>query len=300
MEEENVVEKYIDQFLSWLSLEKGRQPSTVKSYAYELKRFSDFIAQKGIHVPHEVKKQDIRAFLASLARTNDKTSRARSLSCIRSFFEYLVREDILHASPAAGIDTPSIERKIPHCLTERQYLHLLEIVREYATPSCLRRDLAIVGLFLATGIRRAELVALDLADLDLERGYIKVRRKGGKEQLIELNKDIQGILSEYKEARGNDPGPLFLSKRRKRITGSAVYALVKKYLFFAELEGSVHTLRHTCFTQMARRGVSLPVIRDIAGHSQIETTSYYAHSLEEDRRKAVQTIRLMEEGRAAD
>jgi site-specific recombinase XerD len=100
------------------------------------------------------------------------------------------------------------------------------------------------------------------------------------------------ILTDYKEARGLGPGPLFLSKRKSRITGSALYALVKKYLFFADLKGSVHTLRHTCFTEMARKGVSLPVTRDIAGRAQIETTSYYAHSLGEDRRKAVNAIAL--------
>jgi len=182
--------------------------------------------------------------------------------------------------------------RFPSYFTEIEYLHLLNTVREYAPPKCLKRDLAIVSLFLGTGIRRSELVNLDLNDVNLKEGIIKVIRKGGDQQLVEMGPDVVKTLKEYSGERGSKAGPFFISNRGKRINETTVYYLVKKYLYFSDLKGSVHSLRHTCFTELARKGVSFPVIQAIAGHRRAETTSRYTHTQETDRRKAVKLIKL--------
>jgi integrase/recombinase XerC len=121
-----------------------------------------------------------------------------------------------------------------------------------------------------------------------------VVRKGGDEQFVEFGAAVLKHLEEYLQQRGRQPGPFFLSQRGGRLTGEGVYQLVKKYLFFADLPGTVHSLRHTCFTELARQGVNLPVIQAIAGHRRAETTARYTHTQAADRRKAVELITLAE------
>ena len=284
----------VDEFLHWLAFEKGRQPSTVKAYRFELERFGTFLQQQGLTTWEKVDKARVREFLFSLAPTNEKAARGRTLAALRSFFQYLVREGHRATTPTEGIETPQLERKVPSYLTREEYLHLLETVQEYATPNCRKRDRAIVALFLGTGIRRGELVGLSLADVDLQRKTVRVVRKGGHEQFVEFGAEVGEKLQDYLPQRGGKPGPFFRSERGERLTGEGVYRLVKKYLFFADLPGAVHSLRHTCFTELARQGINLPVIQSLAGHRRAETTARYTHTQEADRRKAVELIPLSE------
>jgi integrase/recombinase XerC len=286
------MEARINEFLHWLEFEKGRQPNTIQAYRFELKRFVQALHPQGLSAWEEVDKARVREFLFSLTPTNEKAARGRTLSAIRSFFQFLVREGYLATNPTEGIETPQLDRKVPSYLTREEYLHLLETVQEYATPNCRARDLAIVALFLGTGIRRGELVGLDLADVDLQRQTVRVVRKGGNEQFVEFGSDVKDRLEDYLQQRGKKFGPFFLSERDTRLSGGGVYQLVKKYLFFADLPGAVHSLRHTCFTELARQGVNLPVIQAIAGHRRAETTARYTHTQEADRRRAVELIKL--------
>jgi len=286
------MEARINEFLHWLEFEKGRQPNTIQAYRFELKRFVQALHSQGLAAWEEVDKARVRAFWFSLASTNEKAARVRTLSALRSFFQYLVREGYLPTNPTEGIETPQLDRKVPSYLTREEYLHLLETVQEYATPNCRARDLAIVALFLGTGIRRGELVGLDLADVNLQRQTVRVVRKGGNEQFVEFGSDVKARLEDYLRQRGTKSGPFFLSERGARLSGGGVYQLVKKYLFFADLPGAVHSLRHTCFTELARQGVNLPVIQALAGHRRAETTARYTHTQEADRRRAVELIKL--------
>lgn len=211
---------------------------------------------------------------------------------MKSFLKYLVRENFLQWDPSFGIDTPKINHKVPTYFTEAEYLHLLNTIREYAPAKCLKRDLAIISLFLGTGIRRSELINLDLSDVNLKEGTIKVIRKGGDQQSVEMGPDVVESLREYLEEGEGTSGPFFISNRGKRINQATVYYLVKKYLYFADLKGSPHSLRHTCLTQLARKGAPFPVIQAIAGHKRAKTTSRYTHTQEADRREAVKLINL--------
>ncbi|MEA1963654.1 MAG: tyrosine-type recombinase/integrase [Candidatus Aerophobetes bacterium] len=285
--------KMKEKFLHWLEFEKGRSKNTILAYNFELVRFIDYLKNQGISSIKKIEKKHIRDFLSSLSQTNGKKGRARALSCIKSFLKYLVRENFLESNPSFGIDTPKINHKVPSYFTETEYLHLLNTIREYAPPKCLKRDLAIVSLFLGTGVRRSELVNLNFNDVDLKEGKVKVIRKGGDQQLVEMGPDVVKALKEYLEEQKNKAGPFFISNRGKRVNKATVYYLVKKYLYFADLKGSPHSLRHTCFTELARKGVPFPVIQAIAGHKRAETTSRYTHTQEVDRRKAVGLIKLI-------
>jgi len=289
-----------DKFLTWLQYEKGRRPGTIRAYRYELDRFENFLVENA-EVPGEINKKnallsahkkEVRTFLYSGVKSRGKRARARTLSVLRSFYSYLVREEYIDRDPTAGIDLPKLQVNPPSFLSESEYLKLLSVVREKAPPSLLSRDLAVISLFLGTGIRREELVSLNLEDVDLKKKEIRVIRKGGRRQIIEMGEDTTKALSEYLKDRGNTPGAFFISKVGNRLGRGAVYYLVKKYIYFAELKGSVHSLRHTCFTQMARQGVSMPVIQAIAGHRSSATTSRYLHAADEDRKKAVEVIKL--------
>jgi len=283
-----------DEFLHWLAVEKGRQPGTVRAYRFELDRFATFLQEHGPTPWEEVDKGQVRAFLFALADTNGKAARSRTLAALRAFFQYLVQEGYRPDNPTDGIEKPPVDRKAPSYLTRAEYQRLLATIEEYATPACRARDRALVALFLGAGIRRGELVGLDLADVDLARRTVRVVRKGGDEQFVEFGTAVQQHLEAYLLQRGPQPGPFFLSQRGGRLSGEGVYQLVKKYLFFADLPGAVHSLRHTCFTELARQGVNLPVIQALAGHRRAETTARYTHTQAADRRQAVELIKLTE------
>ena len=284
--------KIKEKFLAWLEFEKGRSEKTISAYDFELIRFTDYLKSQKINSLEKIEKKHIRNFLTFLSKTNGKQGRARALSSIKSFLKYLVRENFLQWDPSFGIDTPKINHKVPSYFTEAEYLHLLNTIREYAPAKCLKRDLAIISLFLGTGIRRSELINLDLSDVNLKGGTIKVIRKGGDQQSVEMGPDVVKSLREYLEEGEGISGPFFISNRGKRINQATVYYLVKKYLYFADLKGSPHSLRHTCLTQLARKGAPFPVIQAIAGHKRAETTSRYTHTQEADRREAVKLIKL--------
>lgn len=284
--------KIKEKFLAWLQFEKGRSEKTISAYDFELIRFTDYLKSQKINSLEKIEKKHIRNFLTFLSKTNGKQGRARALSSIKSFLKYLVRENFLQGDPSFGIDTPKINHKVPSYFTEAEYLHLLNTIREYAPAKCLKRDLAIISLFLGTGIRRSELINLDLSDVNLKGGTIKVIRKGGDQQSVEMGPDVVKTLREYLEKGEGTSGPFFISNRGKRINQATVYYLVKKYLYFADLKGSPHSLRHTCLTELARKGAPFPVIQAIAGHKRAESTSRYTHTQEADRREAVKLINL--------
>ena len=143
-----------EKFLHWLEFEKGRSKKTILAYNFELERFINYLKSQKINSLEKIEKNHIRNFLSNLSKTNGKQGRARALSSIKSFLKYLVRENYLESDPSFGIDTPKINHRVPGYFSEEQYLHLLNTIREYASPKCLKRDLAIISLFLGTGKRR--------------------------------------------------------------------------------------------------------------------------------------------------
>ncbi len=239
----------------------------------------------------KIRAEDIYEFLfyAGSDRQNGWAAKARKLTAIKSFFKYLVsKRKLLEKNPAANIDSPKKERALPKFLTLEESMALLDTIRSDTASASVKRDYAIVTLFLNCGMRLSELCGIDLKDLDPQLRSLRVIGKGAKERVIYLNAACRDAIQAYLEVRianlsENDAAnpALFLSGRGNRISNKTIQWMVGKYLKAAGLENrgySVHKLRHTAATLMYQSGnVDVRVLKDILGHEQLNTTQIYTH-----------------------
>lgn len=239
----------------------------------------------------KIRAEDIYEFLfyAGSDRQNGWAAKARKLTAIKSFFKYLVsKRKLLEKNPAADIDSPKKERALPKFLTLEESMALLDTIRSDTASASVKRDYAIVTLFLNCGMRLSELCGIDLKDLDPQLRSLRVIGKGAKERVIYLNAACRDAIQAYLEVRianlsENDAAnpALFLSGRGNRISNKTIQWMVGKYLKAAGLENrgySVHKLRHTAATLMYQSGnVDVRVLKDILGHEQLNTTQIYTH-----------------------
>lgn len=238
-----------------------------------------------------IKTEDIYEFLfyTGSERLNGWSAKARKLTSIKSFYKYLVtKRKLLDKNPAIDIDSPKKERTLPKYLSLNESVALLEAVNSDTASKSVKRDFAIVTLFLNCGMRLSELCGIDLKDLDETLRSLRVFGKGAKERIVYLNAACQEALFEYLKVRSlsldsstSAEPALFLSSRGTRISEKTVQWMVKKYLKLAGLESkgySVHKLRHTAATLMYQSGnVDVRVLKDILGHEQLNTTQIYTH-----------------------
>ncbi len=216
------------------------------------------------------------------------------------FFSYAARTYVIPADPAADLDIPTIESRIPQDLSEPQIERLLAQVT--GTDWLSLRDRAILHTFLNTGVRVSELVNLDLANLDLQRDQVRVIGKGNKERIVPLNRPAKVNLLDWIDHRADLGLPvgrqattdaLFITRRsRKRISARAVQFLVDKYAKAADLPLDVtpHVLRHTFATRLLARGANLRQVQDLLGHASPATTALYTHVNNAQRREAVRRL----------
>ncbi len=238
-----------------------------------------------------IKTEDIYEFLfyTGTERLNGWSAKARKLTAIKSFYKYLVtKRKLLDKNPAIDIDSPKKERSLPKYLTLNESIALLEAINSDTASKSVKRDFAIVTLFLNCGMRLSELCGIDLKDLDESLRSLRVFGKGAKERIVYLNAACKDALLEYLKVRAlsldgssaAEPA-LFISSRGSRISEKTVQWMVKKYLKLAGLENkgfSVHKLRHTAATLMYQSGnVDVRVLKDILGHEQLNTTQIYTH-----------------------
>lgn len=311
------MQKYMDcpqilrDFLAYHETIKGQSPRTIAEYYLDLRMFLRFlelmreelpvhtdletISIKDIDVAflRNVTTSDVYDFLAYLA--NDRaipasggmvetgvsaTTRSRKLSAIKSFYKYLtVRTKLLEESPVADMEYPKLRRSLPKYLTLEQSEALLRAVQGQNA----KRDYAILLLFLSCGIRRSELVGLNLSDVYEDR--IRVVGKGNKERFVYFGTVCRKAIDEYMVERNkkkglSDPRALFISRDSNRISVTAVHRLVKKHLLAAGLDAdqlSAHKLRHTAATMMLSGGVDVKTLQEVLGHENLNTTQIYTH-----------------------
>ena len=190
----------LNRFLRYLQIERSFSQGTIKGYRLDIERgLIPFLRQRGKFEVGDVTKADIRAYLDYVAsgRGNSNATRARKLAAIKSFFNYLVENEELEVNPAASIRSPRIPEKDPEYLTDEESIHLLTTIARKAKPQVRDRDLAMVVLFLHTGLRVSELGKLELFNVDLNRDQIKITRKGNKEQYLHLNGETVNMLARY-------------------------------------------------------------------------------------------------------
>ncbi len=275
------MDKRVEDFLGFLTTEKGASDHTVKNYAIDLREFMKFLGEKDLK---DLTYLDIRSFLAYLKTRNySKSSIARKLACLRSFFKYLARENVLTQNPAAGIATPKKEKKLPSFLNPDEITKLLDAPNKGNWEE--KRDKAILEMLYSSGIRVSELVGLNHDDCDLFGGLARVRGKGKKERVVPVGQVALNCLKSYleekapKETQHPIKKPLFVSRLGGRLTDRSIRRMILKYVKRIGLgkEVSPHTLRHSFATHLLDRGADLRSVQELLGHANLSTTQIYTH-----------------------
>jgi integrase/recombinase XerC len=300
--------EHLRAFLNFLALNRNVSPHTLRAYESDLTQFIGHIAAEA-----DVKRRDltpevldraaIRSFLAWLhAEGQSRSTAARKLAAVRTFLRYLRREGIIDSDAATLIATPKREVRMPTHLSEGEMSKMLDAPDEEQPLG--RRDLAILELFYASGLRLSELAGLDLDDLNLSGRMVRVLGKGGKQRLVPFNttsavairawlKDRERFVREGTadprvpgsrardqrrlSARGRSE-PLFVNYRGGRLTVRSIDRIVRKYAVVTDRDGvSPHALRHSFATHLLQRGADLRAIQELLGHSRLSTTQRYTH-----------------------
>jgi len=276
------MKKEIEAYLAHLRYERNASPHTISSYGIDLGQLAAYLEEKKLRLS-QVDNVVLRGFLVNLyQRKLTKTSAARKLAAIRSFFEFCVRQKWVEDNAAKVVATPRLDRHVPAFLSEDEMARLLEVPP--SDDALGLRDRAILELFYATGIRVSELTGADLEDISLPEKMIRVRGKGKKERLVPFGRKAAESLDAYLRVRHTFPLVLgeqavFLNYQGTRLTSRSVQRLVTKYFKLAALRVKIspHALRHSFATHLLGRGADLRVIQELLGHESLATTQKYTH-----------------------
>ncbi len=277
----------IDQFIDYMALERGASPHTCRAYRKDLELFAAFLMEKGL--PADVAKIDyltIRLYLGHLYQEKriKRTSVVRKLATLRTFFRYLKREGIVAKNPAKMVATPKGGKDLPHALTVDEAFRLLDIPDATGPLGC--RDRAILEFLYSSGLRVGELTSLNLHNLDLAGGMVRVMGKGAKERIVPIGSKAVKALKSYLTRRGelmekgkSAPQYLFLNHRGGRLTPRSVGRMIKKYLLQRGIvkKTTPHTFRHSFATHLLDAGADLRGIQELLGHASLSTTQKYTH-----------------------
>jgi integrase/recombinase XerC len=271
----------IQQFTTYLQIERDVSPHTLAAYRSDLAQLLTFaVREKGGTVSaRDIDHLLLRRYLAGLSKDNRKSSIGRKLAAIRSFFRFLLRRGIIEKNPAELIATPKKEQQLPFHLDIDQATTLMEAPddeQKYAL-----RDRAILELLYSSGLRVSELTGLNIGELDLAAGMVRVTGKGGKERIVPVGSRALEALQKYLDQRSDDTtrGALFLNTRGGRINRRSVARIVDVHVIriAAFKQISPHTLRHTFATHMLEGGADLRAIQELLGHASLSTTQKYTH-----------------------
>ncbi|MFP4212648.1 MAG: tyrosine recombinase XerC [Desulfohalobiaceae bacterium] len=272
-------------YLAFLEVQKGVSEATLRAYGLDLAQLEEYLQSRdqSLGNPSGIQKDHMRGYLASLHLQGlDKSSMARKLSALRGFFRFQQKKGQLQADPLQGLQNPKQGRHQPRVLNVDQVLALLEAKIE-PSPVGLR-DQALAELLYGSGLRVSEALALDLQDLDLAQGWVRVLGKGNKERLVPLGRASARRLQAYlQQRRSFDPQEksqaLFLGNRGGRLQRRQANRILERLARLAGLPQPVapHTLRHSFATHMLEAGADLRTIQELLGHSRLSTTQKYTH-----------------------
>lgn len=314
-------------------IENQTSPRTRLAYAYDVRLFFEFLHETNsickkmeitdfpLSLLDQVKREDIEEYMEYLSlydrdgveTTNKERGKARKLASLRSFYHYYFRNELIQTNPPALVPMPKLHEKEIIRLDPNEVAILLDQVEDGSklTKNQLRfhektkvRDLALLTLLLGTGIRVSECVGLNLTDVDFDNMGIRIRRKGGYEDVVYFGEEVENALHDYLEERkhriplsGHEEA-LFLSMQNRRITVRAVENLVKKYasLVTGLKKITPHKLRSTYGTTLYQETGDIYLVADVLGHKDVNTTRrHYAAMKDANKRKAAKTIRLRED-----
>ena len=283
----------IDEYSSWLKVERGLSTNTLSAYRRDLKRYSSWLRARGITDLDAVGESEVFAYIDGLKRERNEeggakyapSSIARALVAVRSLHRFCVEEGLTSKDPSDDVGAPRVPQGIPKALSEKEVLDLLGAVEGDSATAL--RDRAILETLYATGMRISELVGLDRGDIDLEDRLMRVVGKGNKERVVPVGASARSVVLEYlqngrpeleKPTTRRVPGdPLFLNARGGRLTRQSCWKIVTKAGNKVGLEGrlSPHVLRHCCATHMLDHGAEIRVVQELLGHASLSTTQIY-------------------------
>ena len=278
----------IEQFIDVIWMERGLSENTLSAYRTDLKKFVNWLYQNKGSSSSDLlinsTREDIEEYLSELSKKKiSDRSRARLVSTLRLFYFYLLREEMILVNPIALIDTPKLGRSLPKTLTEQDVESLL-LAPDISTLLGLR-DRVLFEVLYATGLRVSELVNLQLTQINLLQGVVRVTGKGNKERLVPLGEEAIKWMEKYllntraDLLKGQISDALFVTKRGGAMTRQAFWYVIKRYAVLANIspEISPHTLRHAFATHLLNHGADLRVVQMLLGHSDLSTTQIYTH-----------------------
>jgi integrase/recombinase XerD len=272
----------IDRFLTHITVERGLAQNTVRSYSRDLIRFVTYLDGKALTLTG-VDREVLNGYLRGLGTGLSSRTVSRHISTLKTFFRFLVEEGIIHVNPARLVESPKVSRKLPGTLSPG------DVERLMAQPEPVgprgQRDVAMLELLYATGLRVSELVTLKLSNINLESGYVRTMGKGSKERIVPMGDKARKAISTYIEEgrprldHRSRTAYLFLNYLGKHLTRQGFWKILKRYARQAGIRHEVtpHTLRHSFASHLLEAGADLRSVQMMLGHSDISTTQIYTH-----------------------
>lgn len=277
----------IEEFLTWLAVERGRASNTTQAYRSDLERYAAFLADENLTL-FTATHEDIINFVRELQGLGLASSSVkRMLVSVRGVHRFLVSEELADSDPAADVEVPRPPKGVPKALSEPEINRLLNVV--VGEGSIVRRDRVILEVLYGAGLRISELCGLSLADIDFDASLMRVLGKGDKERVVPVGRHAAAAMDAWLEPDGrgalepaswksrDDENALLLNFRGGRLTRQGAWGVVKKHGTTADLADrlSPHVLRHSCATHMLDHGADIRTVQELLGHASITTTQLY-------------------------
>lgn len=298
-------DKSIQAYKTYIRLEKNLSQNSVEAYIRDITIFENFVLRMYDVAPTAVEEYMIERFLIHLLeRKHKKSSQARELSGVKSFFNYLLITDKIESSPAEFISAPKSSRTLPDVLAIEEVERIIGSIDTTTVKG--RRDRAMLELMYSCGLRVSELISLKLNDLFFGEGYIRVMGKGGKQRLVPIGRVAQEYVMLYLDDRSNRENRersgaasrgeevVFLSNRNSKLSRVMVFTIIRQATESAGITKTVspHTFRHSFATHLLAGGASVRQVQDLLGHENITTTEIYTHLNPDHLRDAIDKIKL--------
>lgn len=279
--------QHVAEFLAYLAVERGASPHTVAAYRRDLERYVAGLEARGVVAPSSVTREDVTAHIATLRSAGLAPSTVeRKVSAMKSFHKFLVREGVTENHPTARLPLPNVPERLPDVISVEDVTRLL--AQPFPDGPIGLRDRAMLETLYGCGLRVSELIGLDIGDVDLVEGFVRVLGKGGKERVVPVSGLAARALEAYitagrpmlrpkRSLTGVDPRAVFLNARGGRLSRQAVFVFVRRYGRRAGLDLHPHTLRHSFATHMLEGGADLRALQEMLGHSDLATTQIYTH-----------------------
>ncbi|WP_027417366.1 site-specific tyrosine recombinase XerD [Aneurinibacillus terranovensis] len=278
------MENLITQFIHYLTVERGLAANTLESYRRDLVSYCGYVKKEGIANLKSTNRMQIIGYLLNLQQKGRATATiSRNLASIRAFYQFLLREKFIDNDPSVNLESPKIEKRLPHVLSIDEVESLLN-GPQIQTPAG-QRDKAMLELLYATGIRVSELVNLNVTDINLGMGFVKCMGKGSKERIIPIGRvAIENVTAYIERGRPflkkkSQEEAMFLNHHGRRLSRQGFWKIIKKYASLARIEKEItpHTLRHSFATHLLENGADLRSVQEMLGHADISTTQIYTH-----------------------